>query len=290
MMSVSRVSGLQSMTGYGAAETQGLKVEIRSLNHRHADITLRAPSLFAAHEVPIRARVKERFSRGKFDVTVSVTAAQKVQVRLNMHVARALHEAFLDLQRELGMGGGPTLEIFSGYRDLLMTQEQEVSETTLMEVVEEALDRLEEMRRREGTLLSHDLGYRLARLEELHREVALRAGELSACYRDAITKRVADLMAELPVDEVRVAQEIAIAAQRMDISEELARLKSHLEQCRSLVSAGGVVGRRLDFLVQELHRETNTISSKAADLGIINAAVDMKTEIERLREQVQNIE
>ncbi len=100
------------MTGYGAAEVRGLRVEVRSLNHRHADITLRAPTLFAAHEVPIRALVKERFSRGKFDVTVSVTAAQEVQVRLNIHMARALHEAFLELQRERGIGGGPTLEIF----------------------------------------------------------------------------------------------------------------------------------------------------------------------------------
>lgn len=289
-MSVKRVPGLQSMTGYGAAEGRGLRVEIRSLNHRHSDISFRAPSLFAAYEIPMRALVKERFSRGKFDITVSVTAAQNVQVRLNMPVARALHEAFLELQRDLGMEGGPTLELFAGYRDLLMTQEQEVSETALMEVAEEALGRLDEMRRREGALLFQDLDSCLARLGELHHEIGLRAGDLPSCYRDAITKRVAELTADLPVDEVRVAQEVAIAAQRMDISEELARLKSHLEQCRSLISSGGVVGRRLDFLVQELHRETNTISAKAADLGIVRAAVDMKTEIERLREQVQNIE
>jgi uncharacterized protein (TIGR00255 family) len=284
------MSGLQSMTGYGAAETKGVRVEMRSLNHRHTDITLRAPSLFAAYEVPIRSRVKERFSRGKFDVSVSVTAAQNVQIRPNIHIARALHEAFLELQRELGVEGSPTLEMFSAYRDLFMTQEQEVDETTLMEVVGEALDRLHEMRRREGEILSGDLASCLTRLEALHRDIELRAADLPSCYRDSIARRVAELMVALPVDEARVAQEIAIAAQRMDISEELARLKSHMQQCRSLISAGGVVGRRLDFLVQELHRETNTISSKAADLGIVNAAVEMKTEIERLREQVQNIE
>ncbi len=284
------MSSLRSMTGFGSAEAGGIKVEIRSLNHKHADINVRAPAIFTAYEVPVRMQIRDHFSRGKFDVTISIVDPGQVRVVLNKGMARSLYAAFSELKSELGLGGALTVDLFSAYRDLLVVQEQTVDEKALFDAVRGAIDMLGDMRKREGSVLLEDVQSRLMHVEDLHRMIELRAVDMAPAFREAITRKVAELMADLPVDEVRVAQEIAIAAQKMDITEELVRLKSHIGQFRSFLAVGGVIGRRLDFLLQEMHRETNTISAKAADLDIINAAVEMKTEMERLKEQVQNLE
>ncbi|MBZ0155478.1 MAG: YicC family protein [Alphaproteobacteria bacterium] len=281
---------IQSMTGFGAAEVGGFKVEVRSLNHRYLEVSVRMPSPLLEHEIPVRNLIKEKFGRGKVDVTVSLTDKRKIRVTLNRELARGLYDAFSDLQRDLSLSGSLSLDLFASYKDLLLAEDSEYNAESLYEALRTAVDRVGEMRAREGETLGKELQRHAERLEELRREVEELARDAAPAYKETLSRRVAELLAGTPLDEARLAQEVALIAQRSDITEEVARLKSHLRQFASILEKGGSVGRKLDFLIQELNREANTIASKVDDVRIINLAIEMKTGIEKLREQVQNIQ
>lgn len=278
------------MTGYGAAEKEGFKVEVRSLNHKYIDISVRVPSALAEHEIPIRNLVKEKFGRGKFDITISFTDKRHMKVSINTELAREIYEAFLDVQNELSIPGRLSIDFFSGYRELLLAEEPEYDTGALYEAFHAAVLRVMEMRNKEGEALKADLAMRLGKVESMHREVEKLSKGMAYNYREVLLKRIAEITQGMTVDETRLAQEIALIAQRSDISEETARLKSHIQQFSSLLNEGGTVGRRLDFILQEMNREVNTIASKADDVRIINCTIEAKSEMEKLREQVQNIQ
>jgi uncharacterized protein (TIGR00255 family) len=278
------------MTGFGTAQRDEFKVDIRSLNHRHSDISVRMPSQLLEHEIPIRNLIKERLARGKIDVTVSLTGKGHFRVTINKGLAREIYGAFSDLQRELSLQGPLTIDFISAFKEVVLTEEPEYRAEALLDAVNDALSGLEAMRRNEGEALKRELISRIENLERLRREIEeLSKGGVDA-YRESLSKRIEELLPGSPVDEMRLAQEIVLVAQKMDITEELARLKSHLRQFRSVLSEGDVVGRRLDFLLQEMNREANTIASKSGDVRIVNGTIDLKTELEKLREQVQNIQ
>ena len=281
---------IQSMTGYGAAEHEGFKVEVRSLNHRYADISVKMPSLLIEHEMPIRNLIKEKFARGKFDVLVSLTEKRQPKVRINKELAKEIYQAFLELQKELAAPGPLNVDFLSWYKELLMTEEPEFSAEALFSALGEAVLRVEEMRNNEGQMLEKELRRHAERLEQLRSEVQALSKEVVLTYKENLSRKVAELASNLPIDETRLAQEVALLAQKSDITEELARLESHLRQFDTILSGGGVIGRKLDFLMQEMHREANTINSKVDEVKITNIAIEMKTVIEKLREQVQNIQ
>ncbi|MFO0752481.1 MAG: YicC/YloC family endoribonuclease [Thermodesulfovibrionales bacterium] len=281
---------IQSMTGFGAAEVEGFKVEVRSLNHRYLEVSVRMPSPLLEHEIPIRNFIKEKFARGKVDVIISLTEKRKMKVTLNKELARGLYEAFADLQRELSLSGTLSVDLFASYKDLLLAEDAEYGAEALYEALRIAVERVGEMRTQEGEALVREVRCHAERLEELRRKVEGLAGEVVPVYREALARRVAELLAGAPPDEARLAQEVALLAQKSDITEEIARLKSHLGQVASILEKGGSIGRKLDFLIQELNREANTIASKVDDVRIVTLAVEMKTGIEKLREQVQNIQ
>lgn len=278
------------MTGFGSAERNEFKVEVRSLNHRYMDISIRMPSFLFEHEVPFRNMIKERFARGKFEMTVSVTDKRPYNVRVNKQLAKAIYNAFLELQKELSVESPIGMDIFARYGDILISEEQEYSADALYEAARDALSHLDDMRRKEGGILKEEMMSRLKMLENIQTEIMLISKDIANNYKEKLSKRIAGLISDMPIDEARIAQEIVMQAQKADITEELSRLNSHIQQFSSFLSDGDAVGRRLDFILQEMNREANTIASKAEDIRIINLAVDLKTEIERLREQVQNIQ
>jgi uncharacterized protein (TIGR00255 family) len=281
---------MQSMTGFGAAERDGFKVEVRSLNHRYIEISVRMPSGLMEHEIPIRNIIKGRFARGKFDVNISFADKRQMKMGINRELAKGIYDAFSDLQKELTLPGSLSIDFFSGYRELLIAEEPEYDTDALYNALNDALSMVEEMRRTEGEAIKKEMESSLKRLEDMHNEIEVLSQGLAVHYRETLSKKIAELVSNLSIDETRLAQEVAIMAQKSDIAEELARFRSHVQQFRSALSNGDVIGRKLDFLLQEMNRETNTVASKMDDVKIINLSIEIKTEIEKLREQVQNIQ
>ncbi len=295
---------IRSMTGFGRAgfELEGgrFEVEVRCLNHRHLDLSVRLPRALAALEPELRARIGERFARGKVDLSISLTSGSVLSPRLELDLeavgqylaaASALHDRFalpgaLDVTTALSLPG------------VVRTAERELPlerlRALVSDAVETALAAADAMRRAEGAALDRELRGRLERLRGLASELEVRADTVQAAVRERLRKRAEQLRQETGlVDEARLAQEVVIAADRLDVREELVRLRSHLDQFAAVLDSGGPgqpAGRRLDFLLQELGREVNTAGSKGGDAPVAHLVVELKTELERVREQVQNVE
>lgn len=298
---------IHSMTGFGRAMATvggfGYAVEIRSVNHRYLDLRVRLPRELAAAEGAVRSRVAARLLRGRVELGVHPVAGEgegEARVEIDRGLARAVREAHRRLAAELGIPDAADTVAVAAHPGVLvpatLALSDEEIERGLGEAVDAALDALEAMRRREGEALAEDLRRRLDAASELQTRLAARAPALSAAYQDRLVKRLRDLMAEIDAEAEpgRVLHEVAIFAEKSDVAEELARLGSHLGQARDLLAAKDgareAVGRRLDFLCQEMAREANTIGSKIQDLEMSRLVLDLKVELERLREQVQNVE
>ncbi|HMK55615.1 MAG TPA: YicC/YloC family endoribonuclease [Dissulfurispiraceae bacterium] len=280
---------IRSMTGYGSAEKEGFKVEVRSLNHKYNDISVRMPSFLMEHEIAVRKSVRTAFERGKVDVAITLTDKRQKKVKVNTELATEMFKAFELIQKELHLSGSLDISFFAGFRELLLTEESESNAEALFDALKEAISKVEEMRKTEGAALEKELRYRLDIVKQKRDSIAELTKDVVVSYKDKLSKKIADLL-QGPPDEIRLAQEIAFIAQKADISEELARLASHIKQFGTFLSADNPVGRRLDFLCQEMNREVNTIASKVDDVEIISLAIDIKSELEKLREQVQNIQ
>lgn len=283
-----------SMTGFGRAE--GLvggcpaAVEVRSLNHRFLELILRLPPELSSLEMPLRALVSGRVVRGRVEVTVRLQGSLR-RPRLNLEVARACWEELRRLRRELGLQEEPALAHLLGLGGVLWEADlpAEAPWEELRPLVERALEDCLRMRRQEGEALGRDLAARLARLAELIEPLEPRVRGALAAYAERLRRRLREL-AEGVVPEERLLQEVATALERLDVTEELVRLREHLRRARELLDAPEPVGRRLDFLLQEMYREANTLGAKAVDASTGHAAVEIKAEIERMRQQVQNVE
>ena len=278
------------MTGYGSAEKEGFKVELRSLNHKYLEVSVRMPSFLMEQEIPIRKLVKAAFERGKIDVAVSLADKIQKKVRVNTDLAREMYNAFADIQKELALPGSLDISFFAGYRELLLTEESEANADSLFGALKDAVSAVGEMRHDEGAALEKELRLRLGIVKEKREGIEALSKDMIVAYKEKLSKRIAELLQNALPDETRMMQEIAFIAQKGDISEELARLGSHINQFGSFLSSDASVGRRLDFLCQEMNREANTIAAKVDDVNIINLTLDIKSELEKLREQVQNIQ
>ena len=279
----------QSMTGFGSAEKAGCRVEIRSLNQRFLDIYIKAPSFLGQHEMTFRNILRGRFNRGKFDVSISITGEAAADLRINNAAAGRIFNALNALQEEFRIPGALDINSMAYFHDKFMETDVSFDIEEVQRVFAEAVDSLQAMRGREGQLLADELLRLIGSLEAMNREmkdlIVKAMPEAAARLQDKLKV----LLGNNEMDPARMQQEIAILASKVDIAEETARLDSHIQQFRELLGSD-VAGRKLDFLVQELNREVNTMSSKSADYGISRLAVDMKTEIERIREQVQNLQ
>ena len=291
---------LHSMTAFGRGEAGAdgyrFTVELRTLNHRFCDIRIKLPRRYSDFEEEIKKRVSSQFSRGRIEVSVLADdALDKVQhLTVDSELAKTYQRLLLILQEELGLEGDLGLESLLNFRDIFALQEDEDSRGNAWRVVETALEQAVadclQMRKEEGEAIKSDLSGRLHQLEVMTGEVEKRAPLVVVETRDRLHKRIQELLGEAELDEARLAQEVAFFAEKSDINEELVRLQSHIRQFSDLLEAEGPRGRQLEFLLQEMHREVNTIGSKANDLEIAKRVIQMKAELERFREQLQNVE
>ncbi len=287
-----------SMTGFGrgtsSTETGEVGVEIRSVNNRYLDVTVRGGSEVEEVEGPIREALREQLDRGKVTVTISVDGGTEGVPGADVERARAYTEALKTLAAELDLPGEPDLALVASFRDVIHPRSAELDPEAAWEAVrpafQQALDGFLAMRRKEGEALARDVEERLKAIEGALDGIMERAPERISAFAQRLKERIAELLDRVPVDEDRLAQEIAVYADRIDISEECTRLESHLDQARALMKGDEASGRSLNFLLQEMHREINTIGSKANDGEINHRVVGMKEELEKIREQVQNIE
>jgi len=281
---------VQSMTGFGYAEKNGFRVEIRSLNHRFMDISIKTPSYLSHHDIPLRNILKERFQRGRFDVNVSTDNHKFMQLKINKEMARKIYSAFQELQKELSIPGQIGIDTLAGYRELLMEEEPEYDIDALYAAFYEAVSNLETMRIREGKLLSDEQKQRAELLKVINTKIKSQTPNLLERNKEKFFERLGLVLGTKEMDSTRVMQEAAIMAEKLDISEEVNRIENHIKQYEETLGRGVVIGRKLDFLLQEISREVNTIASKSSDYTISSLTVDMKIEIEKMREQVQNIQ
>ena len=293
---------IKSMTGYGRAEEtfegRTITVELRSVNNRYLDCSVRMPRLYLFAEDAIKKQVGQSISRGKVDVFVTIDHAESggVSVAVNEEVARSYIDALIKL-RELKSSvikSSFYVTDLARFQDVLTVekQEEDVEQVAgeITSVLEKALADFDQMRTREGEKLATDILNRAAVIENYTAQVEKRSPQTVAEYRSKLESRMKEVLANTQLDESRILTEAAIFADKVAVDEETVRLRSHLEQLREMLSKGGATGRKLDFLIQEFNRETNTIGSKCSDIDITRMVVDMKAEIEKIREQVQNIE
>jgi uncharacterized protein (TIGR00255 family) len=293
---------IRSMTGFGRAEvreeTIGVAVEARSVNHRHLDIALRLPRALAAFEIEARHLVQARLERGRVDVGVQLAPPPGVSeqmIALDTALARQYVERARALGETLGVDGDVTLTWVLERPGVLRVEEAEAPEPprvwrVLAEALERALDELVARRTAEGEALGGELRVLHTHLYSTVDVLAARAPVALARRAARLRERVTTLLAGVVVDEGRLLTELAVAADKADVTEELARLRAHLEQFTQILDKGGSVGRQLDFLIQELNREVNTIAAKADDLELGQSAIAAKGILEKMREQVQNLE
>jgi uncharacterized protein (TIGR00255 family) len=292
---------IRSMTGFGRKETDDAAahflVEIRSLNNRYLDIQVKAPRGLAMLEPRVKKTVQDRFSRGRFDVFITRNGQQEKNAKLvvNEELAGQYVAALRDLKSQYGLQGEIALSTVAAFQDIVAVSETVDDPEKVWQVLStglsQALDELDRMRTEEGAALARDILSRIGTIDLLTDAIGKKSPASVEHARKRMTETLNKLLAEQP-DPVRLAQEIAILAERTDVTEELTRLGSHMNQFRTLMTEahGETVGRKLDFLIQEMGREVNTIASKAMDAEISMDVVNIKAELEKIREQVQNIE
>jgi len=291
---------IKSMTGYGSAEgTSGnleLTIELRAVNNRYLDVNVRMPRLYLFAEESIKKRVGSVVSRGKVDVFVNVDSGkeQEVEIAVNEALAEAYIKALNKLTDRFGLYGDMTTMQIAKLPEVLQIDrpktDADAFSKDLLEILDSALENFNTMRKTEGEKLEQDITARLEVVERLTAQVEELSPQTVTAYREKLEARMAEVLDGVHIEESRILTEAAIFADRVAVDEEITRLRSHVSQLRDMLKAGGGIGRKLDFLLQELGRETNTVGSKCNDLEIGRIVIALKAEIEKIREQVQNIE
>lgn len=293
---------VKSMTAYGRAECQAedaaVLVEIKSVNHRYRDVVIRLPKALQPMEDELRAEVSSKVRRGRVEVSIQVqnngNDACAYALKLNAPLVRAYVKVFDELADQFGFDQKVSLEGLCQMKDVLLvepkTLEEDKIQPALREALRQALASYEEMRRREGEAIERDFVKRIQLLKEHVEEIEASVPRIVAAYGKRLRENVGRMLQDVAVDEARLAQEAAFFAERSDVTEEVVRIKSHLKQFGVYLALDDALGRRLDFLIQEINREVNTVSAKASDSAVSFLAVEMKAELEKLREQVQNVE
>ncbi len=296
---------MRSMTGFGVGEAPlataenpsagRLTVEIRAVNHRFLDLRVRVPSQLPDLMSAVETIARERLTRGRFDISVRVDGASLGATVIDRDRARSIFRSLLELRDELAPNETVPLSMLAAVPDLFvpsLERELDVLRAAVGVAFDAALKSLDAMRLREGLALGDDLVRRLATIRRLSRSISERSPQTLDAYKKRLKDRAEKLRlaSDVEIDAGRLEQEVALFADRIDIAEELTRLESHTMHFESMLVGAEAVGRRLDFLLQEMAREANTIGSKSQDVGIAHAVVELKAEIERMREQVQNVE
>lgn len=289
------------MTGFGrgaaAGENFSVGVDLKTVNNRFLDIHLRLGTELSAYEAQVKRRISTRLSRGRVDASITLERTGEVAYELNRPLIAGYISALRSMQQEFEIAGEPDINVLARLPGAMQPVRDGIDEKMVAGVeqaIDEALEELEQMRQREGEALAAEMHSRLNEISQQVPIIEAAAGGLAENYRARLQKKISELLSRdtqgVEVDPGRLAQEVAYLADRSDISEEIARLKSHLGQFSEALDGEGETGKRLDFLLQELNREANTVLSKSTDLLIKDAALLIKGAVEKLREQVQNVE
>ncbi len=291
---------IKSMTGYGRAQGSfsggEISVEIKSVNNRYLDCGVKLPRVYSFAEEAVKSLVQKTISRGKVDVyiTVNSAGAGNIRITLNTPVVEGYLSALRQIARDYGVQDDISVSSLSRFSDVFLMEKQEEDEQEVREailgVVSQALAAFDEMRTREGEALRQDLLSKSEDILALVAKVEARSPVTVAAYQERLTAKMREVLENTAIDEARIIQEAAIYADKVAVDEETVRLRSHVDQFCSMLEGGGVIGRKLDFLMQEMNREANTIGSKGSDVEQARTVVDIKSGLEKIREQIQNIE
>lgn len=291
---------VKSMTGYGRAREmrngRDITVEVRSVNNRYLDCTVKMPRAYIFAEDRMKARVQQAISRGKVDVfvTIDASAADAAVVAVNEPLARGYYDALTRLKTMFDLSGDITPEVLAKFPDVLAVtkaeEDVEAIAADICAVLDDALAAYNAMRAVEGEKLTADVAGRITTIEAVVGKVEERSPQTVAAYRQRLEAKMQEVLQSTTIDESRILTEAAIFADKIAVDEETVRLRSHIAQLRAMLASDEPVGRKLDFLIQEVNRECNTIGSKCNDLTIAQDVVNMKAEVEKIREQVQNME
>ncbi len=289
------------MTGFGRAECQdgdySYKAEIRSVNNRFMEINTRLPKAFLGMDLPLKKLIKSHCTRGSINITISLSNSNgnsgEWEIKPNLPLASQYVEAVKEIQTSLGLEGELSIDSVIGLRDVLKVESIAIDpakESLLLNMAESALASLQKMREEEGQHLQKDLSERLDTIEKHAEQIKNRQPEVIHEYKARLKEKIKLLNDGIEIDESRLAQETAILADRCDITEEITRLGSHLNQFRKLFDSSEPIGRKLEFIIQEANREVNTMGSKSSDIQLANLVIEIKSTLEKIREQLQNIE
>lgn len=294
------ISMLKSMTGFGRCEVsegeRKITVEMKSVNHRYLDVTLKMPKKLNFFESAIRALLKEYIQRGKVDVFITYEdlSHKSAALSYNPAIAAQYMEYFRQMEKEFGLKNDIGVSDLAKCPEVLTLEEQQENEEEIWNLLEQAVRgaciKFVETREQEGENLKRDLLLKLDEMLSLVAVVEERSPEIVQEYRQKLEQKVRELLSDSQMDEGRIATEVTIFADKICVDEETVRLKSHIEAMKTALIAGGSIGRKLDFIAQEMNREANTTLSKANDLKLSDCAIDLKTGIEKVREQIQNLE
>ena len=291
---------IKSMTGFGRAEIEEdnrkICVEIKAVNHRYLDESIKMPKSFGMFEAPVRTVLKEYIERGKVDVYITFEdlGEENVTIRYNKQVAAEYLKYLKEMKEDFALDDDIRLSTLSRYPEVLTMEEAPADEESIWKTLEKAVraaaEKFRESRIKEGENLKADL---IAKLDGMLEQVGLieaRSPEIVKAYQEKLENKIRELLGSRDIDDARILTEVGIFADKICVDEEIVRLKSHIQAVKDELVKGGTVGRKLDFLAQEMNREANTTLSKANDLELSNTAINIKTEIEKIREQIQNIE
>ena len=291
---------VKSMTGFGRgeAESEGRiwTVETKCVNHRYLDLKMKVPRGYSSLEEKIRKKVAAMHQRGRVDLFLGVSGdfSDLMEVKVNLDLARGYRDALITLSRELGVEDGNSAALLASYPDVLMYKQKNENLDEIWPFLEQALDdalaSCDIMRRQEGDILVEDLLRRLSVFTETVDTIETAIPDLLTNREKTLGERLEKLLDNVQLDAARLAQEVAVIADKTDVTEEIVRLRSHIQQFTLFLSEGEAIGRKLDFLIQEFLREVNTLASKINDAALAHHTVDLKSELEKMREQVQNIE
>lgn len=279
-----------SMTGYGRYNTDIFKIESRSVNHRYLDIHIRVPACLYYFEPEIRKVIKEMFVRGRIELFIYTENEITSTLKVNIPLAQQIYNAVKTLQDTFSIDDALTIEIFTLFREIFVFETPEFEKSLVIEGVRACLEELKKMRLSEGKILAGDMKERIEQLKNFNAQTMSLADEHTAAFKDKYASKINELLGQDEVDEKRLMEEVAFQVEKSDIKEEVIRIEGHLIHMTEALNTDGPQGRRMDFLCQEINREINTIGSKVNSLELTTLVVEMKCELERLREQVQNIQ
>lgn len=290
---------IKSMTGFGRGEytkdNMTFSVDVKSVNHRYSDISVRIPRIMSALEEKVRDFVNDKLSRGKIDIYINFDSMkQNAEVIVDSNLAAAYVNSLNTLKQQFDIRDDISLSLITRFPDILKLEAVEQDADQLWLILREALslavNSLVDMRTREGERLQKDLNGKLDSIQEIAEQIREKSYGVVDEYKNKLYERIKELTRDVQIEESRLLTEVAIFADKSSIDEEIVRLESHINEFKKAMNFNGPVGKKLDFILQEMNREVNTIGSKATDLAIVNNVINIKTEIEKVREQVQNIE